>query len=211
MSIHDAADMAFMDHTLVEALNGFLSQHDALEDPVSAYSSLSEVLFALLLVYLFVLTRGYARQFARRGVIAAGLSAAVALGIANVISALVDRPRPFVGDPDGVHLFVHHAANAGFPSDHATAGFAIAVAILLRSRRWGFVAVAMAAVLAVSRVAIGVHYPTDVAAGAALGSATALALYAAPVRWWLDDVADRVGGWWDGVVSALGRAATARW
>lgn len=200
-----------MDHGLLHALNGFLAHHDAVEDPVLAYSNFAEVLFLALLAGLFVFTRGYARRPARRGAIAAGLSAAVALGIAQVLSALVNRPRPFVSDPGGVHLFAHHVADPGFPSDHATAGFAIAVAILLRSRRWGYVTLALATVLSVSRVALGVHYPTDVLAGAALGSATALALWTPPLRGWLHALADRIGAAWDGAVAAISRFATARW
>ena len=64
-----------------------------------------------------------------------------------------------------MHLFAAHAADAGFPSDHATAAFAIAVALLLRSRTWGAIALVAATVLAVTRVAMGIHYPTDVLAG----------------------------------------------
>jgi undecaprenyl-diphosphatase len=200
-----------VDHGLLHALNGFLAHHDYVEDPVLAYSNFAELLFLVLLAGLFVFTRGFTRRAARRGVIAAGLSAAVALAIAQVLAALVDRPRPFVSDPGGVHLFARHVADPGFPSDHATAGFAIAVAILLRSRRWGYVTLALATVLSISRVALGIHFPTDVLAGAALGGATALALWIPPLRGWLHALADRLGGVWDGAVAAIGRFAAARW
>jgi undecaprenyl-diphosphatase len=112
-----------------------------------------------------------------------------------VISELVDRARPFVADPHGVHLFSGHAADPGFPSDHATGAFAVAMAIWLRNRRWGTVALIAAAVLSVGRVAIGVHYPSDVLAGAALGCAAALLLFARPARERIDRLADLLGGW----------------
>jgi undecaprenyl-diphosphatase len=192
-----------MDASTVHALNVFLLHHDAVEDPLVAYVGAAEILFLALLAGLFVLARGFQRHPARRGAVAAGLSAAVALGVGHVLSALVDRPRPFVADPSAVHLFARHAADAGFPSDHATASFAIAVAILLRSRRWGYVTLAMAVVLSVGRVAMGLHYPSDVIAGAALGSATAIALYLPPVRRPLHELADRTGAVWDGVVAAV--------
>jgi undecaprenyl-diphosphatase len=192
-----------MDTSTVHALNAFLVHHDALEDPLVAYVGAAELLFLALLAGLFALARGFHRHRARRGAVAAGLSAAVALAIGAVLSALVDRPRPFVAHPSGVHLFTRHAADAGFPSDHATASFAIAVAILLRSRRWGYVTLAMAVVLCVGRVAMGFHYPTDVIAGAALGSAVAIALYAPPVRRPLHALADRAGAVWDGAVRAV--------
>src|SRR4051812_24052616 len=126
----------------------------------------------------------------RRAVGAAGLSAGLALAIGKVLSVLVDRPRPFVAHAHAVHLFAHHAADPGFPSDHATAAFAIAVAILLRYRAWGAVLLVLATVLAVGRVALGAHYPSDVIAGAALGSACALTLWTAPARALLHRVAD---------------------
>lgn len=69
-----------------------------------------------------------------------------------------------------------------FPSDHATAAFAIAVAITLRSRRAGYLALAMATILAVARVAVGIHYPGDVLGGALLGTLSALFFYIPAVR-----------------------------
>ncbi|MBI5107012.1 MAG: phosphatase PAP2 family protein, partial [Solirubrobacterales bacterium] len=125
--------------------------------------------------------------------VAAGASAAVALALGQVVSRLVDRPRPFVAHPDQVHLFAPHAADASFPSDHATAAFAIATAILLRNRLAGILTMAAAAALAASRVVIGVHYPADVLAGAALGALVALVLHLAPLRRRLDAIADASG------------------
>jgi len=192
-----------MDWSLTHTLNTFLAHHDALEDPVVAYANAAEVLFAGLLVVAFFLVGGHARYGARRAAVAAGLSCGLALLIAQVLSRLVDRPRPFVADPGQLHLFAKHAADPGFPSDHATAAFAIAVAILLRNRRWGWVTLAAAFVLAVARVAMGIHYPTDVLGGAALGAACALLLYAAPVRARLNRIADFAGRTWDGVLRAI--------
>jgi undecaprenyl-diphosphatase len=196
-----------MDWSILHALNGFLAHHDAVEDPYADYVRFSELLFLGLLAWIFIASRGYARRAARRGAVAAGLSAGLAVFLASQIANLVGRPRPFVDEPSTVHLLVAHAADPGFPSDHATAAFAIAVAILLRSSRWGVLALAMAVALAVGRVAVGVHFPTDVLAGAALGTATALVLYLPPVRRPLHRLADWAGGVWDGATSAVLSAA----
>ena len=56
-----------------------------------------------------------------------------------------------------------------FPSGHATTAFALAVVLGFIAPRWFYPALSLAAVIAVSRVALGVHYPTDVLAGAMLG------------------------------------------
>ena len=85
----------------------------------------------------------------------------------------------------------------GCSNCHATAAFAIATAIFLRHRRWGIFALLAAAVLSVGRVAIGVHYPSDVLAGAALGAACALALWAPFFRARIDAASDWLGAWWD--------------
>ena len=192
-----------MDTSLLHALNGFFFHHDGVEDPVVAYVNAAELLFAGMLVAAFLFVGGHRRRDTRRAAAAAGLSAGVALAIAHVLATVVDRPRPFVADPGSVHLFVRHAADPGFPSDHATAAFAIATALMLRNRVWGAVVLVFAAILSVGRVAMGIHYPSDVLAGAALGSLAALALWWPPVRGLLHRIADAAGAVLDGVIGAL--------
>jgi undecaprenyl-diphosphatase len=186
-----------VDWTLLHALNDFLFRHDAVEDPLVFYVNVSEALFLATLAIVFLAARGERFASWRRAAVAAGLSAGLGLAVGKAISEVVDRARPFVADSHGVHLFSSHAADPGFPSDHATAAFAIAVAILLRSRRWGVVALIAATVLSLGRVAIGVHYPSDVLAGALLGAAAALLLWAPALRSRIDALADWVGGYWD--------------
>ncbi len=190
-----------MEWSILHALNEFLHRHDGVEDPLVFYLNASELLFAATLVVLFALAHGERWREWRRAAFAAGLSAGLALAAGAVISHIVDRPRPFVADPGQLHLFVSHSADGSFPSDHATASFAIAVAIVLRKRSWGIVALAAATVLSVGRVAVGVHYPTDVLAGAALGAAAALVLWWPPLRTRLDRISDFLGDRWDRAVS----------
>ncbi len=180
-------------------LNAWALHHDGLEDPISAYAAASEALFVLLLVALAVVVWGRMRTIARRAAVAAAASTGVALLIGQVLSHIVDRPRPFVAHPTLIHLFAPHAADGSFPSDHTTAAFAIATAILLRNRLWGALALVAAAALGVSRVVIGVHYPLDVIAGAALGAGVAIALYAPAPRRLTDRMADALGRVIDGL------------
>ncbi|HEY2480146.1 MAG TPA: phosphatase PAP2 family protein [Solirubrobacterales bacterium] len=184
-----------MEWSILHTLNDFLYRHDAVEDPLLFYINVSEALFVATLVIVFLFANGERLRAWRRTAVAAGLSAGLALAIGKVISELVDRARPFVEEPHRVHLFSAHAADPGFPSDHATGAFAVAMAIWLRNRRWGTVALIAAALLSVGRVAIGVHFPSDVVAGAALGCAAALVLFTRPARERIDRVADLLGGW----------------
>lgn len=186
-----------MEWSILHTLNDFLYRHDAVEDPLLSYINISEALFVAALIGILVFANGERLRPWRRTALAAGLSAGLALAVGKVISELVDRARPFVQDPHGVHLFSGHAADPGFPSDHATGAFAVAMAIWLRDRRWGTVALIAAAVLSVGRVAIGVHFPSDVLAGAALGIAAALLLYLRPVRARIDRLSDLFGGWFE--------------
>jgi undecaprenyl-diphosphatase len=186
-----------MDWSLLHALNDFLFRHDQVEDPLLFYVNASELLFIATLGIVFLLAHGRRHLAWRRATVAAVLSAGLGLAVAKLIAELVDRARPFVADPQGVHLFSGHAADPGFPSDHATAAFAIAIAIVLRKRRAGYFALAAAAVLSVGRVALGVHYPSDVLAGSAVGAAAALALWFPPARRRVDAIADLLGRWCD--------------
>jgi undecaprenyl-diphosphatase len=191
--------------SILHTLNDFLFHHDAVEDPLLLYINASEALFVAILGLVFLFANGERHRAWRRTTVAAVLSAGVALALAKVLSEIVDRSRPFVVDPSGVHLFSGHAADPGFPSDHATGAFAVAMAIYLRNRPWGTVALVAATVLAVGRVAIGVHFPSDVLAGAVLGCIVALLLYLGPVRSYSDRLADLLGGWLEALI---GRART---
>jgi undecaprenyl-diphosphatase len=184
-----------LEWSVLHTLNNFLYHHDGVEDPLLVYINASEAVFVATLVLVFLFANGERLRAWRRAALAAVLSAGVALAIAKVISEIVDRARPFVVDPHGVHLFSGHAADPGFPSDHATGAFAVAMAIYLRKPAWGAVALVAAALLSIGRVAIGVHFPSDVLAGALLGCGVALVLLAPPLRTRIDGLADLVGGW----------------
>ncbi len=182
-----------MEWSILHTLNDFLYHHDSVEDPLLFYINASEALFAATLLLVFLFANGRRFQNWRRTAFAAALSAGLALAVAKLISELVDRPRPFLLEPNAVHLFSGHAPDPGFPSDHATGAFAVAMAIYIRDRSWGLVALLAAALLAIGRVAIGVHFPSDVLAGAALGCGAALLLSIRSLRERIDRLADLLG------------------
>lgn len=167
--------LAGLDLTLLEHANTLARGHDTGEDLLKAFVTGSEALFAGVLVVLAACGVLLRRRPLLGAAVAGGLSAALALTIGVVVSTVVDRARPFVTHPS-IHDFLHHAPDASFPSDHATAAFAIAGALALRLPRVGVPALVAAVVLAFGRVALGVHYPSDVLTGALLGLACAAAL-----------------------------------
>ncbi|BCG84858.1 undecaprenyl-diphosphatase [Mesorhizobium sp. 113-3-9] len=100
--------------------------------------------------------------------IAAGLSFLIGLGINQLILLFVQRARPY--DAHVTHLIIDRTVDFSFPSDHATASFAIAAAFLVHglSRR-GFWFLAAALLIGLSRVYLGTHYASDILGGAATG------------------------------------------
>jgi undecaprenyl-diphosphatase len=189
-----------MDYEVYKFVNGLGAGHEWLEDPLRFFALDAQVFFIALLAGLFLARGKWGSVSGRHGVAAAGFSALLALGAAQVISHLWERPRPYVAHPHDAHLFITPSVDPSFPSDHATAAFAIAVAIFLRHRRAGTVALVMAAIVSVARVVVGTHYPGDVLGGAALGTAFALLLWLPPVRRPLHALADWAGRLYERVI-----------
>jgi len=200
-----------MDLTIFHALNGLAARHDgSVEDPMRFFAVEAPVVFIVLLAGLFLAAGKLRSQSARHGVVAAGFSALLALGIAQILNHLWARPRPYVAHPGDAHLFVPATHDTSFPSDHATAAFAIAVAILLRHRKAGWIALGLAALLSVARVAVGTHYPVDVLAGAAVGTAAALIMWHPSVRGPLHRLAGWSGGVYERLLDGLRAGASVR-
>jgi undecaprenyl-diphosphatase len=89
----------------------------------------------------------------------------------NGLKDIVDRARPSFGEP------LARTSGASFPSGHAMTAAAAygAIAFVVRHRVVTAVAVTLVAAIALTRVALGVHWPSDVAVGALLGAAWAWA------------------------------------
>lgn len=86
----------------------------------------------------------------------------------SVIKPLVVRERP-CRTLEGVRLLVDCGSGKSFPSSHAVNMFAAAVVFSYGYRRWAWAFYSIAAVIAVSRVFVGVHYPSDILGGALIG------------------------------------------
>ncbi len=110
-----------------------------------------------------------ARKKTRKLGLAVAISLLVDLVLCNLLlKPLVARPRPFTYRPE-LTLLVKPPKDFSFPSGHTAASFAAASALAFaRCRHWR-PAMLLAVLIALSRLYLFVHYPTDVLCGAILG------------------------------------------
>lgn len=105
-----------------------------------------------------------------------GTSVAGAFVVTYGMKYLVDRQRPYDRYPDRVHAYSHESSPS-FPSGHTATAFALATSLSVRYPKWYVIAPSAlwACSVGVSRMNEGVHYPSDVLAGAAIGAGCAVA------------------------------------
>lgn len=133
------------------------------------------LLFVTVLFFVVAAVRG----FRRRGLsvlVGSGVTLLLAFGFGLVAAAIHTEKRPF--QSHHVHLLIRHVPGQSFPSDHATAAFALALATLVfLSRPVGAALLAFAMLIGFARVYCGVHYPGDILGSLLVG------LLALPFGW----------------------------
>ena len=103
--------------------------------------------------------------------LAIGLALIFGLIIGNLtLKPLIARTRPFDIRPY-IEPIVNKPTDFSFPSGHTLAAFETAAAIFMFNKKWGIASLVFAALMGFSRLYLYLHYPSDVIAGAILGSA----------------------------------------
>lgn len=165
MNPFDSAVMTFVQ-------SGF---HNPVTDTVfPAVTYLGESGIFWILLSLLIIAMGRKNGWRTTGCL---MLAAMLLGLLLgeiALKNIICRPRPFQEMPE-ISLLIPPPSGYSFPSGHSCASFAAATIIFLKDKRPGTAALALAALIAFSRVFLFVHYPTDVLAGSLLGVLCALA------------------------------------
>jgi undecaprenyl-diphosphatase len=133
-------------------------------------------------------------------------ASALALLVNQLIAKVWQRQRPFAAH-HSAHVWGTRSHDPSFPSDHASAAFAIAFTIFMFDRIVGSLFLAAATVIAAGRVFVGAHYPGDVAAGLLVGLACAVIVVrlARPLLVHLVRIAEQIT---DPVLAPLWRTAS---
>jgi undecaprenyl-diphosphatase len=184
-----------LDVAVFHFINGALSTAagDMFWPVITDYDKILAVRIVLVAVWLWLMIKG-----GKRGRTAALLLVVVIVCSDQlssfVVKPLVQRPRPchlVDGMPAvaDIHLLVGCGGGKSFPSSHAVNNFAMATVFAFYYRRWRYAFFSWAALIALSRVFVGVHYPSDILGGALVGGIVALAIISAwhtVTRRWLN-------------------------
>ena len=169
-----------MDFTIFQAINDFAGRSGILDNLMLGLAKYGVVLMALPLLYMWF--KG--DDSSKKAALLSLLSMAAALLINQVIGHFYFRPRPFAAHE--VNLLVERSPDPSFPSDHSAFVFGIAWLLFIKDKKIGAVALALGALVGISRIFIGTHYPGDVLGGALIG------LAAAALVWQLRSLLDQV-------------------
>ncbi|MEN8654748.1 phosphatase PAP2 family protein [Streptomyces sp. 21So2-11] len=173
-----ALDRANPDVGLLYDINGLAVDAPGWLDRVMEFVGEYGIMLGLVVVGLWAwwsVRKGEDAVVSVAGLVWAPLAAGIALLINIPIRGFVERPRPFL-DHKGLDVLVAGKTDYSFVSDHATMAMAIGVGLFVANRKFGLAAIGFAVAEGFCRVYMGVHYPTDVIGGFALGTAVVLLL-----------------------------------
>ncbi len=136
--------------------------------------------FLWILITVGLLIRSKTRSIGLTATLAIVLNTVISNGI---LKLWVARPRPFTTFSEIIPL-ITPPVDFSFPSGHTSSSFAVAfVLFALLPRRWGVGALVTAALISLSRLYLGVHYPTDVLTGVLIGYGVAKMAVWAVKKW----------------------------
>ena len=145
-----------MNYELFKMIHGLSGHNRLLDDVMIFFTNDALIVYALALLAIWMI----GNTMYKKSVLYAGGTGILALLGNYLITLVYYEPRPFV--THHVHILIPHAADASFPSDHATGAFAISIAMWIRHRKLGVPMLIFACLTGLSRVWVGHHYPFDV-------------------------------------------------
>lgn len=109
-----------------------------------------------------------------------GVKCSVTLLMSNIVAQIlkfsVNRVRPFL-KIENLNIKKIGIDKYSFPSGHTTAAFSMAVMLSLTFSSFSYIFITAASLVGISRMYLGVHYPSDVIVGTILGTMTSITLF----------------------------------
>lgn len=102
---------------------------------------------------------------------------ALSLLLVDFLRRFINRKRPF--ESLGFKSLIEHEVGCSFPSKHGTSAFAIAFAMMWVHPLIGYVGIILALLTGLSRIMVGVHYPSDIIGGLLIAIVVSLLSYSA--------------------------------
>lgn len=157
-----------VDYLLLKTINDFFATY--------SFTREVAVLFAKYAIFILPFLIFFLRKKWKLALIFLLVSAVSAYLISTVIGLFYFRLRPFVDHP--VMMLIHKSAfDKSFPSDHTSVAFAIALTLFFFNKRIGSCALLIALCIGIGRIAVGVHYPSDILAGIIVGISSAYVVH----------------------------------
>jgi undecaprenyl-diphosphatase len=158
-----------MDYWLFQQINGSAGKSICLDSVGIFFANYFQyVLGGCLLLFLLVKNK----KAKRKNLWIVGLAFLAALVsryiFTSVLRFIFERPRPFIAHQVTQLIFVA-ANNPSFPSGHAAFFFALSTVVYMYNKNWGWWFFVGSFLISLARVFVGVHYPSDILAGALIG------------------------------------------
>lgn len=153
-----------IDYFIFQKINGLAGKSVCIDSLGIFFAEyLGYFLVAILFLFLLKNSKKY-RPIVIKGLISAFFAR---FGITELIRFLWDRSRPFV--ENNVNLLLNHPATSSFPSGHAAFYFGLSTIVYFYNKKLGILFLISSSLISISRVFVGVHWPSDVLAGAVIG------------------------------------------
>lgn len=163
--------MHHYDLIITKAINSLAGQNPTLDTIFVYLTSFGVPLMVIAVVAQWWRLAG--RVDIRHALVASGLTFLLGLALNQVIILVIHRVRPY--DAGLTHLLIPPSTDFSFPSDHATASFAIVFGFFAHGlKRWGTAFLIAATFICLSRIFVGTHYFTDILGGVLTAALAAL-------------------------------------
>lgn len=159
-----------IDLEIFKVLNNFVGQFYFLDLLAVFFAGYAGYILVAVVLLIWLLKKD---AVTRRLMLATMASAVVArFVVVELIRFFYNRPRPF--EVFDIVQLIRHSSGHSFPSGHAAFYFALSMGVWFYHKKAGLAFLAISVLTGLARVYSGIHWPTDILAGAAGGVVTAL-------------------------------------